>query len=238
MKEYCPMKYVLPAVGVALALTLTGTAYAADHERGQRGNRDQATQQNDSNHRFGRGDRQRAPVAQQQPQRGQWQGQRNDNNRWRNNDRPRGPVVNNNGRPPVANNNWRDRPRGPVVNNHGRPPVADNNWRNNRPPVANNNWRNNNARANWQQYRRNFHSPKRFRVGAYHGPRGFHYQRWSYGDRLPSSYYARPFWLLNALAYGLFAPPPGLIWVRYGDDALLVDQYTGEIVQVRYDVFY
>ena len=198
------MKYVLPAVGVALALTFTGTAYAADHERGQRGNRDQATQQNDSNHRFGRSDRQRAPVAQRQPQQGQWQSQRNENDRWRNNDRPRGPVLNNNHRPPVANNNWR----------------------------------NSNARSNWQQFRRNVRAPQRFRVGAYHGPRGFHYQRWSYGDRLPSSYYARPFWLLNALAYGLFAPPPGLIWVRYGDDALLIDQYTGEIVQVRYDVFY
>ncbi|MDZ4868908.1 MAG: RcnB family protein [Alphaproteobacteria bacterium] len=211
------MKYVLPAVGVALALALSGTAYAADHERGQRGNRDQATQQNDNGHRFNRGDRQRAPVAQQQPQRTQWQGQRNgDNNRWRNNDRPRGPVVNNNGRPPVVNNNWR----------------------NNRPPVANNNWRNNNARANWNQYRRNYNSPRRFRVGAYHGPRNFHYQRWSYGQRLPAAYYARQFWLFDVIGYGLFTPPPGLIWVRYGDDALLIDQYTGEIVQVRYDVFY
>lgn len=224
-------KYILPAVGVALALSLTGTAYAADNDRGSRGHRDQATQQND-NHRYGRGDRQRGPAVQQQQR-------RNDNNRWRNNDRPRGPVVNNNGRPPVANNNWR--------NNNQRPPAANNNWRNNqrpsvqnhrnRPPVANN-WRNNNARANWQQYRRNFHSPKRFRAGAYHGPRGYHYQRWSYGQRLPSIYYARSFWLLDAIAYGLFAPPPGLIWVRYGNDALLVDQYTGEIVQVRYDVFY
>ncbi len=199
------MKYVLPAVGVALALALSGTAYAADHERGQRGNRDQATQQNDNGHRFNRGDRQRAPVAQQQQQRGQWQGQRNDNNdRWRNNDRPRGPVVNNNGRPPVANNNWR----------------------------------NNNARANWNHYRRNYNSPKRFRVGAYHGPRNFHYQRWSYGQRLPTAYYARQFWLFDVIGYGLFSPPPGLVWVRYGDDALLIDQYTGEIVQVRYDVFY
>ena len=38
-----------------------------------------------------------------------------------------------------------------------------------------------------------------------------------------------------ATAYGLFTPP-GLIWVRYDDDALLIDQYTGEILQVRYDV--
>jgi len=216
MKEYHPMKYVLPAVGVALALTLSGTAYAADHERGPRGGRDQATQQNDNSPRFGRGDRQRQPVAQQQQQRQWGRGQRDDDNRWRNNDRT---------------------PRGPVVNNNGRPPFANNNWRNNRPPAADN-WRNNNARANWSQFRRNVQAPKRFRAGAYHRPRGFHYQRWSYGQRLPSIYYGRQFWLLDAIAYGLFAPPPGLIWVRYGDDALLIDQYTGEIVQVRYDVFY
>jgi Ni/Co efflux regulator RcnB len=214
------MRYVLPVLGVALALSLSGTAYAADHDRGNRSDRgrdnNHVTHQNDNNKRFDRrGDRQRGPVAQNQNR--QWQGQRNDNNRWRNNDnRQRGPVVNRD------NNNWRP----PVTNNN-------NNWRN-----QNNNWRNQNARSNWQQYRRNYNSPRRFHVGVYHGPRGYNYRRYSYGQHLPSAYYARPFWLLNAIAYGLFSPPPGLIWVRYGDDALLIDQYTGEIVQVRYDVFY
>jgi Ni/Co efflux regulator RcnB len=205
------MKYVLPLVGVALALSLSGTAYAADHDRGQRGDRgrdrdNHVTQQHNNNgQRFDRGNRQRGPVVQQQQQ-PQWQPGQRGGNRWRDNDhRPRGPVVNN-------NNGWR-------------------------PPVSNG-WRNQHSRSNWQQYRRNYEAPRRFRIGIYHGPRGFHYRRWSYGEYLPSSYYARPFWLLNAIAYGLFSPPPGLIWVRYGDDALLIDQYTGEIVQVRYDVFY
>lgn len=214
------MKYVLPIVGVALALSLSGTAYAADHDRGGRGDRgrdNHATHQNNNNNNGQRFDRQRGPqrgpVVQQQQrgpvvqqQRQRQVGQRNDNNRWRNNDRQRGPVANtNNYRPPV--NNWR-------------------------------NQRNQNARSNWQQYRHNYNSPRRYRVGAYHGPRNFQYRRWSYGERLPSAYYARSFWLLNAISYGLFSPPPGLIWVRYGDDALLIDQYTGEIIQVRYDVFY
>jgi Ni/Co efflux regulator RcnB len=73
---------------------------------------------------------------------------------------------------------------------------------------------------------------------VYRGPSGYSYRRWHYGDRLPRAYYARNFWLTNFVIYGLFAPPPGLIWVRYGPDALLIDQYTGEIVQVRYNVFY
>ena len=42
----------------------------------------------------------------------------------------------------------------------------------------------------------------------------------------------------NALALALIAPPYGAIWVRVGDDALLIDQYTGEIIEVDYGVFY
>lgn len=177
------MKYALPIVGVALVLSLSGTAYAADHDRGQRGPRDQATQQSHDNRGFDRSNGPRGSFANTQSPR------RFDSNR---------------------------QPK----------------------PTVTNQWRNQNARMHWQQYRRNFTSPKRYRVGRYQNPRGFTYRRWSYGERLPSIYFARPFWLFNAIAYGLFTPPPGLIWVRYGDDALLVDQYTGEIVQVRYNVFY
>lgn len=114
-------------------------------------------------------------------------------------------------------------------------------WQNNnrpRLPAANNNWRNNNKWAKHQHLRRNFNSPRRFRIGHYHAPRNHQYRRWSYGERLPFVYLARTYWLTNAIVYGLLPPPPGLIWVRFGPDALLVDQYTGEIVQVRYNVFY
>ena len=112
-------------------------------------------------------------------------------------------------------------------------------WQNNdwRQPQGNT-WRNDRVRTDFSRFRRNLFAPKRFRVGAYHGPRNYNYRRWSYGERLPFVFLARSYWLTNSLFYGLFAPPPGLIWVRYGSDALLVDQYTGEIVQVRYNVFY
>jgi hypothetical protein len=33
-------------------------------------------------------------------------------------------------------------------------------------------------------------------------------------------------------------PPYGYEWVCYGDDALLVNVYTGEILQVVYGLFY
>ena len=55
---------------------------------------------------------------------------------------------------------------------------------------------------------------------------------------MPPQYYGRDYWIDDFLAFGLFAPPPNLIWVRVGDDALLIDRETGEVIQVARDVFY
>jgi len=85
---------------------------------------------------------------------------------------------------------------------------------------------------------RNFTAPRRFHVGTYQRPRGWYYRRWSYGDYLPAAFFVSTYWLTDYLAFGLEPPPPGLVWVRYGDDALLVDRYSGEVVQVEYGVFY
>ncbi len=89
------------------------------------------------------------------------------------------------------------------------------------------------------KFRRNVKATRRFHIAVqYNPPSGYHYRRWSYGQRLPSAYYARNYWLTDYLTFGLFAPPLGYVWVRYGDDALLIDEYTGEIVQVQYGIFY
>jgi hypothetical protein len=94
-------------------------------------------------------------------------------------------------------------------------------------------------RSDWSRFRRNLQSPHRFRFGIYQAPRGYYYRRWHFGERLPPAYFVRDYWLTNYFVFGLFAPPsPDLVWVRYGPDALLIDRYTGEIVQVRYNVFY
>ena len=47
-----------------------------------------------------------------------------------------------------------------------------------------------------------------------------------------------PLFLSNYDDYGLDEPDNGYVWVRDGDDAVLVDRYTGEVVEVEYDVFY
>jgi Ni/Co efflux regulator RcnB len=86
--------------------------------------------------------------------------------------------------------------------------------------------------------RGNIQAPRHFSAGAYRPPQGYSYRRWSYGDRLPPAYFGRSYWLTNYLAYALFAPPPGLVWIRVGPDALLIDQYSGEVVRAEYGVFY
>ena len=120
-------------------------------------------------------------------------------------------------------------------NGNRRPRNEQVNDRRDRNPALRNDDR---RRADVRKYHRNFQAPHRFRVGSYRQPYGYSYRRWNFGQHLPRQYYGQNFWLSNFLVYGLFVPPPGYIWVRYGPDALLIDRYTGEIVQVQYDIFY
>jgi Ni/Co efflux regulator RcnB len=94
------------------------------------------------------------------------------------------------------------------------------------------------ARGNWNQYQRNVWATRRFQAGFWRAPQGYYYQRWTWGQTLPGIYFSQNYWIPNFFAYGLFAPPAGLVWVRYGPDALLVNRFTGQIVQVRYGLFY
>jgi Ni/Co efflux regulator RcnB len=86
--------------------------------------------------------------------------------------------------------------------------------------------------------RRNVVAVHRFHAGPYRAPAGWRYRRWVFGERLPAIYFVPGFWITDFLAFSLVPPPDGYVWVRYGPDALLIDQYTGEIVQVDYGVFY
>jgi len=74
--------------------------------------------------------------------------------------------------------------------------------------------------------------------GAWRQPQGYYYRHWGYGDRLPGGWFAQSFWLTNFWAYGLTAPPYDYAWVREGPDALLVNVYTGTVVEAEYGVFY
>jgi Ni/Co efflux regulator RcnB len=77
-----------------------------------------------------------------------------------------------------------------------------------------------------------------YRGGEYRWPGGYHYQRWSYGQTFPSIFWAQDYWIDDYADYGLAYPPDGAVWVRYGNDAVLVDRDSGEILEVVYDQFY
>ncbi|HEY2070241.1 MAG TPA: RcnB family protein [Rhizomicrobium sp.] len=94
-----------------------------------------------------------------------------------------------------------------------------------------------NVNINISTYRRTVTSSRHFRVGVYHAPRGYSYRRYNIGERLPVDYYARDFWLSDYASYDLVAPPDGYVWVRFGPDALLIDEDSGEVLQVVYGVF-
>jgi len=87
-------------------------------------------------------------------------------------------------------------------------------------------------------YRRNFYSPRRYHWNVYRRPAGWYHHRWVYGEHLPRSWFAHDYWISSFVMFGLLAPPDGYVWVRVGDDALLVDVDTGEVIRVAYNVFY
>lgn len=233
---------------IAIGLSLAGaTAFAAPGD-GRRGddNNTNASDQQKPDQRGDRKGRNVKPAAQPAPTAAPATPQTAPRMRGRqgmdNNRRGRdGNVANQrrNATPPVArtDNNRRD-----YGNRNDRRNTGDRNDRrrdygdrNDRRDVRGNDSR---RRAAVQQYRRNYDAPRRYRVSQYRWRDGYSYNRYSYGQRLPRHFYGRNYWLTNFLIYGLFSPPPGYVWVRYGPDALLIDEYTGEIVQVRYNMFY
>jgi len=83
-------------------------------------------------------------------------------------------------------------------------------------------------------------APRRFewRGGEWRNQPGWYPRDWAYGDFLPFVWLAPQFWIVDYWWYDLPIAPWGFVWVRYGPNALLVDAYTGEVVEVEYDVFW
>lgn len=90
---------------------------------------------------------------------------------------------------------------------------------------------------NYSNYHRDWRPTRRFRAPAYHRPPGWYSARWTFGQILPSLFWGRDYWL-DYRMYDLPAPPYGAVWVRVGDDALMIDDYSGEIITIAYNVFY
>lgn len=98
-----------------------------------------------------------------------------------------------------------------------------------------NHWRSD-RRHDWRDYRRRNRSI--FHIGFYTDPFGWGYQRYNVGWQMRPNYYSSRYWISNPAYYRLPYAPPGMQWIRYYDDAVLVDTYTGEIVDVLYNFFW
>jgi Ni/Co efflux regulator RcnB len=80
--------------------------------------------------------------------------------------------------------------------------------------------------------------PGRYPLGAYRRPRGYYARQWAIGVTLPSLCRAQSYWISGPGRYGLRPPPPGTRWVRVDDDALLVSNRNGRIIEVVRNIFY
>ena len=98
-----------------------------------------------------------------------------------------------------------------------------------------NRWRNDH-RYDWRRWRDRHRSL--FRLGYYYDPFGWSYRRWSLGSFLWPSYYGSRYWLNDPWHYRLPPAYGPYRWVRYWDDALLVNIYTGQVVDVIHNFFW
>lgn len=97
-------------------------------------------------------------------------------------------------------------------------------------------WRND-RRYDWQNWR--YRNRNIYRMPSYYSPyRNHRYSRFSVGLILQPLFYSQRYWISDPWQYRLPAAPYGAQWVRYYNDVLLVDVYTGEVIDVIYNFFW
>jgi Ni/Co efflux regulator RcnB len=139
------------------------------------------------------------------------------------------------------NPNWQaDRSRAP---NGPRPQDANQprNWRDS----PGHDWRANRGwydRYRVDHFRFNggrYFARQRYSGGGYTWPRGYSTRLWLTGEWLPSVFFIDGRYDLNDYwSYDLYEPPLGCRWTRVSNDALLIDEVTGEVLDVVYDLFW
>lgn len=97
-------------------------------------------------------------------------------------------------------------------------------------------WRDNN-RYDWRRYRDR--NRVVFNIGTYYSPyRSYSYRRLGIGYTLDSLFFGSRYWINDPWQYRLPEVYGPYRWVRYYDDVLLVDIYSGQVVDVIYDFFW
>ena len=165
----------------------------------------------------------RTPPKQSAAERQQLREQRNENRELRQAERQAPPVL---------------RDRVPVVSRtprEGTQPPVRTETRSSSPAKWSTSWRHSN-KYDWWNWRKR-HSWL-FNLGYYNDPFGWGYRPYSIGWRMWPSYYSRSYWLSDPWEYRLPYAPPGYRWIRYYDDAVLIDTWDGRVVDVLYNFFW
>ncbi len=129
--------------------------------------------------------------------------------------------------PPVISRVPREGTQPPPPVRHVRGTTSRHNWRGD--------WRND-RRYNWRDYRTRNRS--RFHLGIYIDPFGWRHRPYSVGWRMWPGHYRSSYWLNDPWSYRLPYAPAGYRWIRYYDDAVLVDTWSGEVVDVIRNFFW
>ncbi|MBA3898504.1 MAG: RcnB family protein, partial [Sphingomonadaceae bacterium] len=110
-------------------------------------------------------------------------------------------------------------------------------WRGDDRGRWNRDWRND-RRYDWQRYR--YSNRGLFSLPRYRSPYGYGYgySRFGIGVYLDSVFFGREYWIDDPYQYRLPEAYPPYHWIRYYNDAMLVDEETGYVVDVIYDFFY
>lgn len=97
----------------------------------------------------------------------------------------------------------------------------------------------------WRQDRRydynSYRSAHRdtYRMAPYYAPyRNYSYRRLSIGSLLENLFFGQRYWINDPWQYRLPEVYGPYRWVRYYDDAVLVDIYSGEVVDTIYNFFW
>ena len=98
-------------------------------------------------------------------------------------------------------------------------------------------WRSD-GRYDWNRYRAS--NRNAFRLPRYYAPGGWNggYRRFQVGVGLQASLWSRNYWIDDPYSYRLPEAYGPYRWVRYYDDALLVDVRTGVVVDTAYGIFW
>jgi len=124
----------------------------------------------------------------------------------------------------TRDDSWRNRTSGYYAGSRDHRRWDRNDWRRDR-------------RYDWYGYRNQHRSL--FSIGRYYSPyRNYSYRRLSIGLFLDNGFYGNRYWINDPWQYRLPAVYGPYRWVRYYDDVLLVDIYTGEVVDVIHDFFW